>query len=58
MIIYRGLKNILFCQIDPFYIGSDDNTYGLGTSYSLDINQAKDYCNFISVSSYGWILSY
>lgn len=58
MKIYRGLKDILFKNINPFHINKDNHTYGEGTSYATERFLAEEYCNSICVKNYGWILTY
>lgn len=58
MKIYRGLKDILFKNIDPFHQNESDHTYGAGTSYADNRSLAEEYCNSICVKNYGWILTY
>lgn len=58
MKVYRGLKDIAFSNIDPFYINGDDHTYGNGTSYAKERSLAEEYCNSMCVKNFGWILTY
>lgn len=58
MKIYRGVKDILFKNINPFYQSKDNHTYGTGTSYSTDSSLAYEYCETISTKKFGWLLEY
>jgi hypothetical protein len=58
MKVYRGLKDILHKNINPYHSNNTQNTYGDGTSYATDRSLAEEYCNSICVKNYGWILTY
>lgn len=58
MIIYRGVKDILFSKINPFHLNSSFHTYGAGTSYSESYEQATEYANIASIKKFGWVLEY
>jgi hypothetical protein len=60
MIIYRGVKNILFKQIDPLFKNTDDFhlDYGSGTSYAYEKSLAYEYCQFGRALKYSWVLQY
>lgn len=58
MKVYRGLKDILFKNINPYHINDSEHTYGQGTSYAYEKSLAEEYCNSIVVKNYGWILTY
>lgn len=59
MKVYRGLGSILFKEINPFYKNNGDHlVYGEGTSYSLDFEQARFYCESSISKGFSWILSY
>lgn len=47
MIIYRGVKDILFNKIDFLFKNSDMTflDYGRGTSYSYERSLAEEYCS-------------
>jgi hypothetical protein len=60
MIIYRGIKNILYKNIDPLFRNSDDFLldYGAGTSYAYEKNLAEEYCQFGRSLKFSWLLTY
>lgn len=60
MIIYRGIKNILFKQIDPLFKNNDDFhlDYGAGTSYAYEKSLADEYCQFGRNLKFSWLLKY
>lgn len=57
MKLYRGLKDILFKTIDPYFKNESDEhlVYGKGTSYSKKLSLAEDYCQG---NKWGWLLTY
>lgn len=59
MLIYRGIINLKFSQIDPLFKNSDDFLldYGKGTSYAYERALAVEYA-FNYYAKYGWIVSY
>lgn len=59
MLIYRGIKNILFKNINPLFRNEDDFLldYGKATSYSYEKQLAQEYCDGRNVR-YAWLLAY
>lgn len=59
MKVFRGIGSIPFNQINPYYTNDGDHlVYGKGTSYSLDEEQARFYCESSTSKEFGWILTY
>lgn len=60
MIIYRGVKNILFKNIHPLFRNDDDSLldYGKATSYAYEKQLAQEYCEFGRHVRYSWLLTY
>lgn len=58
MIIYRGVKDLLFKNINPLYKNEDLTflDFGKGTSYSYKKELALDYVT--TCSNFAWFLSY
>lgn len=60
MKLYRGICNILFKDIDPYFKGSGEyNSFGEGTSYAINRETAKIYAEgVLSNDIFGFLIEY
>lgn len=59
MKLYRGICNLLFKQIDPYFKGNGKfNSFGEGTSYAVDFEVGKMYAKGCSGDAFGFVLEY